>query len=298
MDHEVNGRRLYMRSAGTGAPPVVFLAGGGAVGLDYWGLQQRVAELTTAVVYDRSGTGWSDRSSGRLPDAGETVEELRELLRVAGVPGPYVLVGHSLGALFARLHAIRYPGEVAGLVLMDPAHEDYDTSMPQELQELRASFDPGAMELPDELPAEVLAFYRDLFGRMMSGWPADVREPLIEAHLGREWLSDGFRAVAAVKGYYDEVGKAGPLPDLPLIVLTATGVDDFKRAVSAGESEALMLAEIDAKRRLYDTLAASVPRGENRPVSGVGHASLPWLGADDVVRAIRDVLTRISGGIG
>ncbi|MBA2890268.1 alpha/beta fold hydrolase [Nonomuraea soli] len=298
MDHEVNGRRLYMRSAGAGAPSVVFLAGAGAAGLDYWGLQQRVAELTTAVVYDRSGTGWSDRSAGRLPEAGETVDELRELLRVAGVPGPYVLVGHSLGALFARLYAIRFPGEVAGLVLMDPAHEDYDTSMPQELQDLRASFDPEAMELPDELPAEIIGFYRDLFGRMMAGWPPDVREPLVEAHLGREWLSDGFRAVKAVKGYYDEVGKAGPLPDLPLIVLTATGVDDFKRAVSAGESEALMLAEIDAKRRLYDAFAASVPRGENRPVAGAGHASLPWRGAGDVVRAIRDILTRISGGVG
>ncbi|WP_327085530.1 alpha/beta hydrolase [Nonomuraea sp. NBC_01738] len=290
MHYTVMGRKLFMERAGEGAPSVVFLAGAGAVGQDYWRLMDRVSELTTAVVYDRSGTGWSERPPGWLPDCGETVGELRELLRVAGVPAPYLLVGHSLGALFARLYAIRHPDEVAGLIFMDPAHEDYEASMPQELRERRAAFDPADQELPEELPEEILDFYRSLFGRMMADWPAEICEPLIEAHVGRDWLADGFRVLKDVGGYYDEVRQAGPLPDVPLIVLTATDIDDFKRAVSAGEPEALLAAETDAKRRLYDTLAASVPRGENRLVKASGHASLPWLGGDAVVEAIRDLL--------
>ena len=37
-----------------------------------------------------------------------------------------MLVGHSLGGLFVRLYAGRYPDEVAGLVLVDPSHEDQE----------------------------------------------------------------------------------------------------------------------------------------------------------------------------
>lgn len=49
---------------------------------------------------------------------------LHELLRNSQVAKPYVLVGASLGGCNVRLYAWRYPGEVAGIVLVDPAHED------------------------------------------------------------------------------------------------------------------------------------------------------------------------------
>ena len=124
-------QRLLLHNQGGGSPAVVFLAGGGAVGLDYLNVQQRAAELTTSVIYDRAGTGWSERVE--LPRASvEVIDELRALLRVAEVPAPYVMVGHSLGGLYARHYAQRYPGEVSGLVLLDPAHEDYNAYMPKD----------------------------------------------------------------------------------------------------------------------------------------------------------------------
>ena len=52
------------------------------------------------------------------------VEELRTLLAEGGVPRPYVLVGASTGGMNARLFAQKYPREVAGLVLVDAAHEE------------------------------------------------------------------------------------------------------------------------------------------------------------------------------
>src|SRR5918911_919289 len=51
-------------------------------------------------------------------------EDLHALLMNAKVPGPYVLVGHSLGGILARLYASYYPSDVAGMVLVDSAHED------------------------------------------------------------------------------------------------------------------------------------------------------------------------------
>ena len=49
----------------------------------------------------------------------EVVAELHDLLANAGVPGPYVLVGHSLGGLFNLLYARTHPDQVVGLVMVD-----------------------------------------------------------------------------------------------------------------------------------------------------------------------------------
>ncbi len=92
--HNVGGRRLLVHRSGSGAPSVVFLSGAGTVGLDYLNVQTMAAEVSTAVLYDRAGTGWSNRVA--LPRSSRQVtDELDELLRVADLPDPYVLVGHS-----------------------------------------------------------------------------------------------------------------------------------------------------------------------------------------------------------
>nr|BFD80606.1 hypothetical protein StreXyl84_00070 [Streptomyces sp. Xyl84] len=110
--YEVGGRRLMLHRTGTGGPAVVFLPGAGQVGLDYLNIHDRAAELTTSVIYDRAGTGWSQ--GAQLPrTAAEVTDELRDLLRAAGVPAPYLLVGHSLGGAYARHFAQRFPDETA-----------------------------------------------------------------------------------------------------------------------------------------------------------------------------------------
>ena len=60
-------RKLLLHRSGRGSPAAVFLPGGGAVGLDYLNVQQRAAELTTSIVYDQAGTGWSDPVACRGP---------------------------------------------------------------------------------------------------------------------------------------------------------------------------------------------------------------------------------------
>ena len=78
----------------------------------------RGAKTTRVCTYDRAGSGWSD--SGPLPrDAGQFANELHTLLQKANLPGPFVLVGHSLGGLPVRVFTGEYPAEVAGVVLID-----------------------------------------------------------------------------------------------------------------------------------------------------------------------------------
>ena len=117
---DIGTHRLHLRCDGEGTPTVVFDAALGASSLSWSLVHPAVARVTRACVYDRAGFGWSD--AGPLPrTAGRIADELRELLRRADVPGPYVLVGHSFGGLVMRLFAARYATDVAGLVLIEPA---------------------------------------------------------------------------------------------------------------------------------------------------------------------------------
>jgi pimeloyl-ACP methyl ester carboxylesterase len=52
------------------------------------------------------------------------VADLHALLASAEISAPVVFVGHSLGAILARLYVHKYPDSVAGVLLVDPTDED------------------------------------------------------------------------------------------------------------------------------------------------------------------------------
>jgi len=146
---DIGGHRLETVALGEGNPTVVFEAGfiGGIGRLR--ALQTRVAERTHTIAYERAGLGRSD--PGPEPrDAIQIADELDALLNTLGVDTPIVLVGHSAGAMFARVFANRYPQRVAGLVLADPATEDayenWQSTDPDHFagfeSEVRAEYDP------------------------------------------------------------------------------------------------------------------------------------------------------------
>ena len=124
----VNGARLHISCQGEGTPTVVLVTGLGGASLLWHRVQPALAPSTRVCVYDRAGLGWSDASSQpRTPAA--VVAELRTLLTHAGVPGPYVLVGASVGGKYVRLFAAHDPTAVAGLVLVDARHEFVDAAL-------------------------------------------------------------------------------------------------------------------------------------------------------------------------
>jgi pimeloyl-ACP methyl ester carboxylesterase len=84
------------------------------------------------VAYDRAGLGWSDPSPNPR-DAHTMAVELYKMLTSAQIPGPYILVGHSLGGSVSRQFAAKYPGEVAGLIMVDSAHEQQVKHFPESL---------------------------------------------------------------------------------------------------------------------------------------------------------------------
>ena len=117
------GRRLHLYCSGKGPITVVFDAHAGGAGSSWFAVQPHVAKRTRACVYDRAGFGFSDAAT-RPNTLGNAVEDLHKLLGAAGIAPPFVLVGSSYGGANAQLYAYRYPGEVKGMVLVEPQHED------------------------------------------------------------------------------------------------------------------------------------------------------------------------------
>jgi pimeloyl-ACP methyl ester carboxylesterase len=127
---DVGSHELHIHCAGRGSPTVVLEAASGATSAQWVRVQQRVASTTRVCAYDRAGMGWSE--DGPEPrDADRVAEELHALLAGAGVEGPYVLAGHSYGGLYAQAYAARYPGEVAGVALVESSHPEQFERLPE-----------------------------------------------------------------------------------------------------------------------------------------------------------------------
>ncbi len=106
----VGNYRLHMMTMGKGSPAVIFEAGAGDDSTTWRQIPEMMAQFTSVCVYDRAGLGQSD--SAPRPCTAASLE------------GPYVLVGHSLGALISRLYAQYYPQDVVGMALIDGPHPD------------------------------------------------------------------------------------------------------------------------------------------------------------------------------
>lgn len=115
---DVGGFRLHLNCTGSGSPTVVVDAGQGDWSASWGWVQSEVAKTTRICTYDRAGMGWSEVSLYPRT-ARQFAKELHTLLGNANEPGPYVLVGHSMGGNTVRVYAHDYPAKVLGVVLVD-----------------------------------------------------------------------------------------------------------------------------------------------------------------------------------
>jgi pimeloyl-ACP methyl ester carboxylesterase len=118
----VGGARMHAIVKGTGTATVILESGAGGSVLEWSMVAEALSAEATVVTRDRPGFAWSDYVK-RDRSAVAAAQDMRELLQALGKPGPYVLVGHSLGGLHVLAYAMMFPKEVAGVVLVDSAHD-------------------------------------------------------------------------------------------------------------------------------------------------------------------------------
>lgn len=130
----VNESQMHIHVTGESTPTVLFESGMGASCLSWTLVQSQVAQFARAVSYDRAGHGWSDPARGPRT-AQQIAQELHTLLDAAGIPGPFVLVGHSFGGYVSRAFVHLYRNEVVGMVLVDSVHPaEWENPTPEQLR--------------------------------------------------------------------------------------------------------------------------------------------------------------------
>lgn len=120
----VDGHRVAFRVVGSGRPGIVLISGLGDGMATFHDVAHELGKTHTVLMYDRAGYGGSERGNGPR-DAIAAERELSGLLAQSGVTGPIVLLGHSLGGLFAEFYAAKHPDQVSGLILEDARPADF-----------------------------------------------------------------------------------------------------------------------------------------------------------------------------
>lgn len=222
---DVGGRRLHLHCVGEGEPTVVLISGLGGSSLLWQRVQSAAEPLTRVCAYDRSGIGWSDPGSA-APTPAAVATELHILLASAGVAGPYVLVGASVGGKYARMYAEQFPQEIAGLVLVDSRHESLDATLTPEAQAAALA----AAEQDGQLYRWLgrLGVMRLLGARLAAGISPGAAQldprtaTLLMLHASHDKDINAMLAESAMMTADDEQLRAArSLGDLPLIVLAA-----------------------------------------------------------------------------
>jgi pimeloyl-ACP methyl ester carboxylesterase len=263
-----------------------------------------MAKITRECAWDRPGFGLSDGSTAPETVA-TTTTDLESALASGKIPGPYVMVGHSLGSYESLLYTDRNPDKVVGMVLVDGC-------LPDQVS-LLAQARPNQPSPAQAANPMVQLFYRcadairagtakangpdpDHCFDYPPTWPPALRQALA-AKVGNPVQ---YEAMASFGGSAEVDAKQVVNPsrnyrDMPLIVLTATAGPPPPPGLTPPpmtEEQKSQKAAIDAIwNHGHDELAALSTRGVNARVPGADHyiqRAKPQVVLDAVAEVVRE----------
>jgi len=270
--YDVGGHRLHLRCTGTGSPTVVLEGGLGEMSANWARITPTVATTTRVCAYDRAGQGWSG-DAPRPQDGLAVAADLHALLAAAGERAPYVLVGHSVGGTYAMTYAARYPGQVAGMVLLDSATPD-QFRLPQ-YPSTYAMMRRGVAVAPS---LARLGIGRLVPDKAMSGLPSPAAAQLHAFAASPRGMRNMRDELSELPAVFAQAGALHSLAGKPLAVLTAT--ESLRKTTGWSAAQ--------------DRLAALSGNSGHRVIDATHAGLLDTLpGSHSAVLAITDVVTAV-----
>jgi len=293
---DIGGRRINLYCTGTGSPTVVLMAGIASWSPVWYKTQPVVAQRTRVCAFDRAAYGFSDPAP-RPQILSDVVDDLHAALKAGGIPAAYVLVGHSLGGIEARVYAERWPEEVVGMVLVDtsPAGEGLiDENQPGfevfgrerlaagllhcALLAAHAPLDPSKPEDEDclfTLPSDTPAAFRKI-------WPH---------FFTADYFADKLSLFSSIYVHsYDSVDHRR-LGAMPLVVLSAENSWSNSTPAKAQVTRSYEKVWI----AMHEALAHLSTRGVHRVIKGSGH-EIQLEKPQAVIDAVNQVLGELRTG--
>jgi pimeloyl-ACP methyl ester carboxylesterase len=223
---DIGGYSLHLNCTGEGSPTVILEAGYGAWSTDWATAQPDLSKVTRTCSYDRAGLGWSD--AGPAPrDPEHIAMELHTLLANAGIEGPYVLAGHSIGGKHIRMFTELYPDEVIGLVFVDARHESAEPvgRTPEQNKQDREAYESSLNLYRVMRDSGLARIFGVPLSRMLvpgiENVPDDVQYENVILGVRESTLQTQIAESPATTYSDDQLRAARPLGNLPVVVLSA-----------------------------------------------------------------------------
>ncbi|HVN44779.1 MAG TPA: alpha/beta hydrolase [Steroidobacteraceae bacterium] len=291
---DIGGRHINMHCAGSGRPTVILMAGIFSWSLVWYKTQPLMAQTTRVCAFDRAAYGFSDPPP-RPQILSDVVNDLHAVLTGGAIPGPYVLVGHSLGGLEARVYAQRWPQEIAGMVLVDTAVAAeglIDESQPgfdeAEGIETYAADMLHCMFLAAQGPFEPSSReFKDCSATLPSDTPAAFRK-VWPQFFTAQYFADKVSLMSSVYTHRYDSADHNRLGAMPLVVLSAQSTAKTSTPAAARFSRSYQQLWI----RMHEGLAHLSSRGIHRTIKGSGH-HIQLDKPQEVIDAVDEVLRQV-----
>ena len=272
--YSVNDGKIHMYCTGphNENPTIIVISGGSTPSLEYFYLQEKLSQTARTCSYDTAGIGWSPPNDISYT-AKNMSDELRQLLQAAGINGPIILAGHSVGGITGLVYSAEHKEQVAGIALVVPSHYDQEGYFGDEFKE---KFDSRINESLDNL--WIIEIGNELgIMNLLGVWnnpELDIPE-YNEMRASLYKWNPPFPAIKSMASNIDVSSEQGKevhyfRGDLPIIVISASPI-----ALNSQEIGGITLEEYrEGLVRFHKDLAGLSSSGKHVFVNGTDNTSI------------------------